>query len=107
MDQSVALQNLISPEIAKAIADLKKSESPRPAKTRLDKEGTRVPSLSDRQGWKNYIEAKLKVEPINFNAEFKQIDSKIVDIERPWKKELDRIFDRFNIAKPVTPNIGD
>jgi len=48
LDQSVALENLILPEMAKVIADLESSESNRPTKPILDDEEMRVPSLSDK-----------------------------------------------------------
>jgi hypothetical protein len=49
----------------------------------------KIPDLSDKKGWDDYIEAKLRPNKIT--------------AEKPWKKDLDRIFERYN--KLTTPDI--
>ena len=49
----------------------------------------KIPDLSDKKGWDDYIEAKMRPNKIT--------------VEKPWKKELDRIFERYN--KLTTPDI--
>ena len=50
----------------------------------------KIPDLSDKKGWDDYIEAKMRPNKIT--------------VEKPWKKDLDRIFERYN-NKLTTPDI--